>query len=179
MSERRPSTLASSWRCTLDPFLQIELELELDPLREATNLWEYLGLRNLCPDTVVQVNNRMPRIKLEDLLRHLGVSTLTEASEPLEWLFDATLAATALESLEGSNRKANSARRALVHVVDGRLSIADMQELLNISRSTVYRLQASCCDLNLVRAIRLQVGLRIQLGNRTGVEGPFLLAEPS
>ena len=77
--------------------------LEWDPLHEASNLPDLLGLRVLGAYTAVAVRRRLPRIKRPDLLACMGLDELQPMDGPLEHAVGATLAAAGLPDLSGKS----------------------------------------------------------------------------
>ena len=148
--------------------------LDADPLREASNLPDLLGLRTLGAYTRANVRRHLPRIRGAELLELLGVHELAAADGPLDRLFEATLAATALPALAGSAPEVCAARAALVAVAAGRVRSEVLAGLLGVSCRTVSRLQAGSADPELTSAIRLQLGLMARLPAATAsAESPF------
>jgi len=145
-----------------------------DSLREASNLPDLLGLREIGSYTRVNVRRSLPRMGRRDLLQLLGVDELRPAEEPLERVIDAALAAAALPSLEGSTGEAISARRAVLAVVSSRLPCRTLAALLGISARSVQWLRARAVDPAMVMAIRLQLDLLSRLpAEALRAEAPF------
>jgi hypothetical protein len=153
--------------------------LQWDPLHEACNLPDLLGLRVLGTYTVVAVRRRLPRIRREDLLACMGIEELQTVDGPPEnevpprvlgrprsWhginLVTATVAATGLPTLEGRSPEIVNARRALVHVAGRGLAAPSLAALLGVSDRTVHELRRQPADPQRVSAIRLQLGLMQQ-----------------
>ena len=153
-------------------------ELGSDPTREATNLPDLLGLRVLGAATRIQVRRFLPRVRRADLLRLLGVGEVAPASEPIDQLREATLAAAGLPELGAPTREVTAARRAAVAVAAGRLRVGALQELLATSARTIRRSAHLSADGELVAAIRRQLDLRGRLGARLRAPGSELIEGP-
>lgn len=121
-----------------------------DPFFEATNLPDPLELRVLGGYTRHRVAALLPRVTNTHLAALLG-SPLDERVVPA-LLLPATLAATGLVRLEGQGRAVSDARTAALAVCPG----SD----LGVSIRARQRAAARDADPTLVRAIRLQMGLR-------------------
>jgi hypothetical protein len=134
--------------------------LARDPFHEATNLSDLLGLRVLGAYTANHVREYLPRINRVDLLRHLGVEALHEAAGPPSLVVPATLAASGLQDLTARDAEGRRARHAAMEVVGGQLPRARLAEMLGVDRRTLQRMNGSEADRRLVRAIKLQLGLR-------------------
>jgi hypothetical protein len=140
-----------------------------DPLREASNLPDLLGLRPLGAATAAAVREHLPRIKRADLLALLGVRALGPSDGGLEHLVEAALAASALPSLDGSSREVLAARRAALEVIGCRLPVREAARLLGTGERMLFRLRQRPVDAALVQAIRLQLHLIEQRGAVPGV----------
>ncbi len=135
--------------------------LDWDPYFEATNLPDLLGLRPNGAYTIDNVQRALPRVQRKQLLKWFSCDAIPPADGPMERLLDAAAAAAALPSLHGSSRDVLATRRAAVEIADGQLQRnGDLTELLQISRTSLYRLRQRPADQRLVEAIRLQLGLR-------------------
>lgn len=75
-------------------------QLDSDPLLEATNLPDLLGLRPLGRRTAISVRRFLPRVDRQQLLSLLGVPTLEPADGPLEDVVAAACAAGARTKLD-------------------------------------------------------------------------------
>lgn len=137
--------------------------LDVDPLREASNLPDLLGLRAIGAYTRANVRRLLPRVHRNELLEILGVSELTPGDGPLDQVVDATLAAAALPALAGLSLEVLAARCALVEVVGRQTTPAALARRIGVSRRTLFRLRARRGDGELVRSIRLQLGLLARL----------------
>lgn len=139
--------------------------IDTDPLHEASNLHDLLGLRLLGASTIVPVRRLLPRVTRAELLELFGISELQPADGPLAQVVAATLAAAALPALAGSSQQVVSARRAAIEVVAGRLPAAGLAALLGISVRRLYELRHEPPDPALVRAVKLQLHLLARVGD--------------
>lgn len=133
--------------------------LEWDPLHEASNLPDLLGMRKLGAYTAANVRRFLPRITRGRLLDCMGLAELEPADGPLEHLVWAAAAAAGLESLEGKRPQIMEAKRAMVALVGNRLSLEELATLLRLSTRSIQRLRSSTVEPELACAIRLQLGL--------------------
>jgi len=151
--------------------------LEVLSFLEATNLPDLLGLRLIGRYTQDNEMRCLPRIRPATLVEWVGLKGLLPANGPLTALKEATLSATALSNLDARSQPVLEARRAMVEVVGDRLRIADLARHLGVTERTVYRLRHRPANHDLVRAIRLQLGMRQTLqgqrahGSALRVEG--------
>lgn len=150
--------------------------IDTDPLREASNLPDLLGLRLLGAPTIVLVRRLLPRVTRAELLELFGVPELLPADGPLDRVLAATLAASALPDLSGSSREVVAARRAAIEVVGGRLRPVELAALLGISDRRLYELRHEPVSAALLHAVRLQLHLLAQIGD-SRIAGSF--AEPA
>lgn len=148
--------------------------LAWDPYREASNLPDLLGLRVLGQYTAANVRAHLPRINRGDLLGPLGVDQLVEADGPLDLVVPAALSAAALVSLRGRSAEARAVRRAVLELVGARCPMTDLARLLRVSRQALHETRRVALDERLLRAIRLQLGLRAVIDDAP--TGPFLAA---
>jgi hypothetical protein len=132
----------------------------IDPLRDATNLPDLLGLRLAGAYTIANVRRFLPRVDRGQLLGLLGSRALELADGPVEELPSAAAAAICREQLVGHSRETQAARRAVLAILGDRLAIHAAAELLEVHRVTVRRLRRAPADPALVNAVRLQLGLR-------------------
>ncbi len=138
----------------------------LDPYRVASNLPDLLGMRLLGQYSAANVRALLPRIGREQLLEYYDLQELEPAEGPMEVLVPAAAAAVGRMSLSGRKVEVLSARRALVEIVSGRLRTTQIAALLGVHRHTIHQLRQRPVDAALVQAIKLQVRLRIHLGER-------------
>lgn len=131
----------------------------LDPLFEATNLPDLLGLRTLGLYTAANVRRLLPRIHRAQLLEILELEALEPADGPIEEIPAAAAAAVCRPHLRGMSPERIAARRAAVEIVGDRIDTRATAALLQVSRWTVTRLRADPSDPTLVMAVRLQLGL--------------------
>ena len=137
-----------------------------DPLREGTSLPDLCGLR---PDGLWladRVRAFIPRITRAELLRQWGIGELLEAFE-LGDLADAEAAAAGLGVLRGKTPAVVEARVACVHAAPAAGARA-LAETLEISERSVARLRRENADPRWVRAVRLQMGLRVVVRSSEG-----------
>jgi len=147
--------------------------LDLHSFLEATNLPDLLGLRLLGQYARDNIRRHLPRVRTATILSWSGVPTLHPVDGPLDAVVDATLSATALNSLAGSSQPVLEARRALIEVVGNRLDNAAQKELLGVAERTLLTLRHRPVNPQLVQAIRLQLGLRHAMGAATAeIAGP-------
>ena len=130
----------------------------LDPLREGTTLPALFGLRVDGRWLAERVRALLPRVNRRDLLEQWGIQRLDEA-EALHHLSEAAAAAVGLPSLTGRQTIVVAARRAAVHACRGPATEA-VAAALGLTSRAVRKLRAQPPNSELVRAIRLQMGLR-------------------
>ena len=133
--------------------------LSLDPLRDASNLPDLLGLRLLGQYTATRVRQHLPRIQRAQLLECLGVQNLVPADGPPEHLIPAAAAAIGRSRLKGCSAEVTAARRAVIEIAGRSLGCIKLASLLGLHRTTVFRIKARPVDAKLVEAVRLQVAL--------------------
>lgn len=136
--------------------------LDWELAHEATNLPDLLGLRLVGRYTRANVARALPRVKRADLLGCLQVSQIEPTDNPLDAVLEAACAASCLPNLAGSSSEAVAARRAVIEVVRRRVPPKDLAEQLGIARRTLSWLRNKPVAPDLVRAIRLQLGLRAE-----------------
>jgi hypothetical protein len=132
--------------------------LAWDPLHEASNLPDLLGMRLLGIYTAATVRRRLPRVARQDLLSCMGIGELQPFDGPAELVPPAALVAAGLTSLDGKSSEAVGARRAVVQLLRHHLP-AELAGLLGVTDRTVRDLRHRPADPRLVQAIRLQLGL--------------------
>ncbi len=137
--------------------------LRWDPLHEASNLPDLLGMRPLGQYTAANVRKHLPRVTRQSLLSRLGVDALEPHDGPVERIPEAVIAAAGLADLRGSQPEKVGARRAVVHLVGDRMKVGELAEVLCVSRRTVFRLRRQPVDASLIEAARLQFGLMQKL----------------
>lgn len=151
--------------------------LEIDPLREGSNLPDLLGLRAIGGYTAGNVREWLPRIHRRDLLELLGVKEIAPQAGPLEWVVEACLVAAGLPALTGSSSEVLCARRAALEVIGTRLSRAELASTLGVSERMISRLRQQSADPQLVEAIRRQLHLMALVPRSpAGLAGPDLRA---
>jgi hypothetical protein len=131
-----------------------------DPLFEASNLPDLLGLRLLGAYAVPTVRALLPRVGRRDLVAYLGGLDLDATPDRLDLLSEASAAAVALPNLRGRSFAAVAARRAAVHVAAARLTRRQTAVLLDMPEATVQRLRAQRPERGMVRAIWRQLAVR-------------------
>ena len=136
-------------------------QLDSDPLLEATNVPDLLGLRPLGVRTALLVRRHLPRVARKQLLGLLGVESLEPADEPLDAVVEAGLAAAALTTLDGG-QASRQLRRAVAEVVGKRLPRPRLARLLALQPRSLRRILSEAAPRELVQAIRLQLDLRRQ-----------------
>jgi len=147
---------------------------ELDPLHEASNLPDLLGLRLLGRFTANSVATLLPRVNREGLLAHfspplaraLGTARPSLEDAPLfeaALLLDAAAAAFALPTAHASGRSAARAKRAVVQLAGRRCEAWRMGELLRLAPRTIHRYRNMPIDDEAVAAVHGQLRLRIAL----------------
>lgn len=127
---------------------------------EATNIPDLLGLRLIGRYTLDNVRRYLPRVRSQTLLEWTGLTALRPADGPITALGDATMSATALNSLDGRSLPAVEARRAMLEIAAPQLNTSDLTSLLGVARRTLFDLKHRPVNTALVNAIRLQLGLR-------------------
>ncbi|MBN1945294.1 MAG: hypothetical protein JW797_06425 [Bradymonadales bacterium] len=153
--------------------------LNWDPLHEATNLPDLIGMRLIGRYTIANVRRYLPRVSRKQLLGHLGIPDLQPSEGPLERIVEAVLAATALSGLQGKSRELAEARRALVAVVGRRMTAARLAPLVGVSPQMITRLRHGPVNQELVQAIQLQLGLLSVLGDQYDDHTPYLGTDPT
>lgn len=133
--------------------------LEWDPLHEASNLPDLLGLRDLGRYTAANVRRHLPRMTRSRLLDCLRLNELEPQSEPLEHLPLAAMAALGLPDLVGQRTRVVSARQAIIQLAGTRLKSRELAQWLDLSMREVQRLRTHLPNADLQQAIRLQLGL--------------------
>ncbi len=133
-----------------------------DPFREGTSLPDLLGLRPRGLWLAERVRTLLPRVKRADLLAHWGIQGL-EPSFSLEHLADAAAAAVAVSRLEGRQIEVVEARRACVAAAPAEVTASTLAGALGVATRTIRDCRAAPVHPVLVRAVRLQVGLRLRV----------------
>lgn len=141
----------------------------IDPLHEASNLPDLLGLRLFGSYTKEKQQAHAPRVKTADLYEILGVSGLNpNADVPCADLAEAAAAAACLPKLGSRMREAVDAKAAAIQAAAGRLDDAHLAQQLGLKPRRIGELRERWpVDPELVQAIRLQLVLRhIKQANR-------------
>lgn len=142
----------------------------VDPLREATSLPDLLGLRPSGLWLVTRVRETCPRVVRADLLRQWGVAEFGELVR-MDLLAQSGAATIAAADLRGNTPDVVAARLACVHAAAGE-PVAVIAAALAIDERSVRRHLARAPDAALLRAVRLQMGLRSMVS--AGVAAYFL-----
>ncbi len=137
--------------------------LRADLVFEASNVPDLLGLRLQGRYTLENVRRYLPRVRRADLLQWLNMTEIEPADGPTERLEAATLAASCLDTLQGSTQAVVTARRAMVEILGSRVSSREVAKLLGVAPRTLRRLRRRHADPDLVMAIRLQLGFQPSL----------------
>lgn len=132
-------------------------DVHMDPLREGTSLHDLCGLRPSGLWLADRVRTLLPRLQLADFLQHWRLAELVEADH-LESLAAAGAASIGVGALSGRTEEHVAARRACVHATIAESGLVG--EALGISQRQVRHLRTQAPNPDLVRAIRLQMGLR-------------------
>lgn len=130
----------------------------LDPLREGTSLPDLMGLRPAGLWLAGRVRETCPRVERDDLLAQWGISEFSEVLD-LPLLAVSGAAAIGTADLLGNLPAQHLARCACVHAAAGTPAYLIAQSL-GITERGVRRLMKSAPDAAMVRAVRLQMGLR-------------------
>jgi REP element-mobilizing transposase RayT len=146
--------------------------LETDPLHEGSNLSDLLGLRVGATWSPTLVRRLLPRTSRGQLVAWLTQGLrglpeellLGEGDVPLTHLRDAAAAAALVRIANSRSPVALGARLAAVHAVAGgerrRGGRVGLAAALGLSTRTIRRLRRCESDPRLVRAIRIQAGIR-------------------
>jgi len=139
--------------------------LRTDPLHDAGNLPDLLGLRVLAPWTATEVRRYLPRVRRSDLLEHLPDPQRLIADESLGLgqlpaLADAAAAALCLPGIRGRRPEAHLARAAAVAIGRDLVSSAVLATQLGLSTRTVQRLSSVEVSEEVLAAVMGQVRLR-------------------
>ena len=136
-------------------------EIEADPMHEASNLPDLLGLRLLGAESRRAVSAWLPRVADNDLRQLLRAM---DHDGPANWslLGDAAAAAVALPTVGGRSAEARLARAAALRVAAGQQTLAQMASALGVSEPTVWRARESAkrAPQALVDAVALQLRVR-------------------
>lgn len=141
--------------------------LSNDPLHEASNIPDLLGLRINGRYTAGNVRAKLPRVTRPMLLEQLGCAELATSDDRPEdvcfdHLADAAAAAIGEPELRGRSSRIVAARRAAAHVAAPDLPSERIAQHLGIARRTVDRLLTEPAPAELVRAVTLQLAARAQ-----------------
>ncbi len=145
----------------------------LDPLFEASNLPDLLGMRILGRWTVPHVRARLPRIGRKELEAFLPVVP-AETGLRLEVLADAAAAAVGAPSLGSRAGLVVEARRAAVHVAAKFAMRGEIARHLGMGVRGVRNLLSQEPSEDLVRAVDAQLRLRSAWAALQGARRPEL-----
>jgi hypothetical protein len=148
---------------------------DADPLFDASNLPDLLGMRLVGRYTAERMSALLPRVTRTSLLAHLGTPDLDAMIDapwraPLGDLGDAAAGAYGLVSLAGRSRPVVEARAAATHAAR-HASAEAIAAALGVDQRTARRLAARPPSLAAVRAVRLQLAHRAALRGRAGHSG--------
>ena len=141
----------------------------LDPRREGTSLPDLLGLRVTAPWLIDRVRAIAPRLRRSLLWQEWGREEI-EAIE-LSLLVEAAAASVGTAALTGNTPWVVAGRTAAIAAAAS-FGTEEVAVALGLTTRAVQRLRSRPASPALVRAIRLQCGLRLQS------VGPVLLGEP-
>jgi hypothetical protein len=130
-----------------------------DPLHDASCLPDLLGLRVVDRQLRLRLAEHLPRLRDEQLLRHLGLQRLQPGTEPLQ-LLEAAPAALALADLRGRRPATVDARAAFVQLATSSASTPALAAMLGCSPRAVQLLAHRPVPPALLRAVALGAGLR-------------------
>ena len=130
-----------------------------DPLHEASNLPDLLGLRILGTYTIGHVRRFLPRVSRKMLLDLMGTSDLQPTAGSPEFIVEAAKRASALPDLCGSRPPVIETRRAIIHILEKRTTKRRIADLLGVSRRNVLLQVKKPPNLKLIAAIRKQMDL--------------------
>lgn len=144
---------------------------------EATSLPDILSLRPIGGILALRMREHLPRLRPADLLSWLGVSTLRLAQDgqhetAFEEVREAVLATSALPSLGGRSSEVLALRRAAMELLGRGRTRNELASILGIAVRSVTRLREVAHSPELVRAIRLNLGLRAELRRRQSEGSP-------
>jgi hypothetical protein len=138
----------------------------LDPMREASNLPDLLGLRVNGLFTKGHVDALLPWVSDESLWKRYGGRPRPLDVVPLDLLVEASAAAVGFENLDGNLPEIVDARRAAIHVAWPAFPPSKIGPALGISAASVRRLAQVPGNPQVMNAIRLQLALRSRFRRR-------------
>ncbi|MCP4868392.1 MAG: hypothetical protein GY898_06715 [Proteobacteria bacterium] len=130
----------------------------IDPLFEASNLPDLLGMRTIGQWTAPHVKRRLPRVTREDLLGFLPVRL--GGAPNLELLRQSAEVAAGIPHLGWRSCAGLEARVAAVRVADDWLGYRHAPKLLGLGQSTCRRLREYKPRTKMVRAVIAQLQLQ-------------------
>ncbi|MSQ02747.1 MAG: hypothetical protein EXR71_12790 [Myxococcales bacterium] len=116
-------------------------------------------------DLVLILARHVATVTREDVLRQWALPALVERGGVFHLADSAAAAAIAAAGLTGRSPSVTRARAAGL-VVAGPAPVGELAVALHVDARTIRRLASSRADARLVRAIRLQLGLRPRLGTQ-------------
>jgi hypothetical protein len=149
--------------------------VDVDPLGDASNLPDLLGMRICGSYTQRRVIEHLPRIKRVELLSRLPVASelLERPCRKLDGLADAAAAAIGAPALVGRGSDVRAARAAATQLAAPMLTVRETADLLGISKRSVIRMRQQRVPLELARAVVLQARARAALSSTAGaIAGP-------
>ena len=139
-------------------------DLVIDPRHDASNAPDLLGARTTGTWTAVHVRRCDPRLKRAHVLEALAMEDPDMIVDPpLDCLADAAAAAVCLPVLD-SSAVGVTARISAVHVAE-EATTAEIAALLQVSARSIRRFRAKPADPAVVRAIRQQLAMRVQIND--------------
>jgi hypothetical protein len=149
--------------------------VQSDPYLDASSLPELLGMRVLPTSAVGLVREHLPRTMRRNLLPHLGTDQLEPAEDDHiltlmatdrhDLLRDAAAGAVGIGALTGNQPEVVAARAALVQVLARCSPTRAIAEVVERHPTRVRQLRARPADQRLLRAVRLQLALRVWLND--------------
>ena len=131
----------------------------LDPLFEASNLPDLLGMRVTGRWTVPHVRANLPRVSREELEAHLPVGASTSIADP-SLLADSAAAAVCIDKLVSRFPAAADARAAVAHVPPEVCPPGTAPGHLSMHPRSLKRLRQTPPDERVCEAVRRQLHLR-------------------
>ncbi len=142
-----------------------------DPLHDASNLSDLVGLRLVGAYTRVNLAKYLPRVTQQSLVQRLGLDLGGEV-DCWEQLAEAAAAAACLPALEGRSAAVVEARAAAVQVARGAVPTPQIAELLSLGERAARKLATRPVRAELAEAISLQLRARSSLRRKQlGVDG--------
>lgn len=133
-----------------------------DPLHDASNLSDLVGMRLVGAYTRVNLAKYLPRVTQQSLVQRLGLDLGGEI-DCWEQLAEGAAAAACLPSLRGRSTAVVEARAAAVEVARGAVPAPQIAELLGIGERAVRKLATRPVRAELAAAVSLQMRARSSL----------------